>query len=224
MTLKSILVALALLVGAASGASAATGAVATGNVNLRAGPSTAYPVVTTVPAGAGIVTHGCLAGYTWCDIGFAGYRGWVSARYIQIVYQGAPVVLSPVVAPRIGIVVVGFNQAYWNTYYAAYPWYYRGPAYYGSGTVTGPNGGTVSGTRTCGPHGCSSTVTGPNGGTASGAHGCGPRGCAGAGTITGPNGGTIQHAGACGPRGCVGGYRAVGPNGGTRSGAGHFRW
>ncbi len=202
MMFKRIFLALAILAGAASAASAATGAEATGNVNLRAGPSTGYPVVAMVPAGAAIATYGCLAGYTWCDIGFAGYRGWVSARYIQIVYQGAPVVLTPVVAPRIGIVVVGFNQSYWNAHYAAYPWYARGPAYYGrAGTVTGPNGGTISG-----------------------AHGCGPYACAGGGTITGPNGGTIEHAGACGPRGCVGGYRAVGPNGGTRSGVGHFRW
>lgn len=234
MMFKRAFVALAILAGTASAAAAATGAIATGNVNLRAGPSTAYPVVTTVPAGAGIVTYGCLAGYTWCDIGFASYRGWVSARYVQVVYNGAPVVLSPAVATTVGVAVVGFSQAYWNSYYAAYPWYYRGPAYYGqaagscgpngcSGTVTGPYGGTVSGTRSCGPNGCSGTVTGPYGGNASGVHGCGPRGCAGGGTITGPNGGTIQGAGACGPYGCVGGYRAVGPNGGTRSGVRHFR-
>jgi hypothetical protein len=118
--------------------------------------------------------------------------------------------LSPAVAAGVGVAVVAFNTAYWDNYYASYPWYYRGPAYYGQAA------------RNCGPNGCSGTVTGPYGGSASGARGCGPRGCAGAGTITGPNGGSIQGAGRCGPRGCVGGYRAVGPNGGTRSGAGRF--
>lgn len=210
--MKRLLLALAVLFCVTSAASAATVAVATGNVNLRAGPSTAYPVVTTVPAGVQVTTHGCLAGYTWCDISMGAYRGWVAANYIQVTYLGAPVVLSPAVAPAVGLTVVTFNKVYWDTYYAAYPWYYRGPAYYGQAA------------RSCGPNGCSGKVTGPYGGTASGVRGCGSRGCAGAGTITGPNGGSVQGARACGPNGCVGGYRAVGPNGGTRSGVGHSRW
>lgn len=69
--LKTLLSALAILAVAATVATAATVAVATGNVNLRAGPSTAYPVVTVVPAGSRIVTHGCVAGYSWCDIAYA---------------------------------------------------------------------------------------------------------------------------------------------------------
>ena len=59
--LKRWLLALGLLAGAAGLAEAATVAVATGNVNLRAGPSTAYPVVTVVPAGARIVPTAELA-------------------------------------------------------------------------------------------------------------------------------------------------------------------
>ncbi len=210
--IKRLCIAIVMVFAMASMAAAATVAVATGNVNLRAGPSTGYPVVVVVPVGARNVTHGCLPGYTWCDIGFGSYRGWVSARYVQVVYNGAPVVLSPAVAASVGVAVVAFNKAYWDNHYASYPWYYRGPAYYGQAA------------RSCGPNGCSGTVTGPYGGTASGARGCGPRGCAGAGTIIGPTGGSVQGARRCGPYGCVGGYRAVGPNGGTRSGAGHFRW
>ena len=218
MTLKSILVALALLVGAASGATAATGAVATGNVNLRAGPSTGYPVVTTVPAGAAIATYGCLAGYTWCDIGFAGYRGWVSARYIQIVYQGGPVVLTPAVAPRVGIVVIGFNQSYWHAHYAAYPWYGAWGRYYrpypvypaphvvsrdrsltcGDGSctatrsATGYYGGSTSQTRTCAGGECTATrnTVGPYGNSASRVRNCSANDHSCSVTRTGPHGGT----------------------------------
>ena len=185
-------------------------AVATGNVNLRAGPSTGYPVIVVVPAGARIFTHGCLPSYSWCDIGFGSYRGWVSAGYVQVVYNGAPVVLSPAVAAGVGVAVVAFNTTYWDNYYSSYPWYYRGPNYYAQPT------------RSCGPNGCSGTVTGARGGTATRTGACGPRGCAGGGTAKGPNGGSVQGARACGIRGCVGGYQAVGPNGGTRSGAGSF--
>lgn len=233
--IKRLWIAIAMTFAMASTAAAATVAVATGNVNLRAGPSTQYPAITVVPVGASIVTHGCLAGYTWCDVGFGNYRGWVSAHYIQIYYQGNPIVLTPAVATTVGIAVVGFSNVYWDTYYSSYPWYYHGPAYYAqatrscgpngcSGTVTGARGGVATGTGGCGPRGCAGagTVTGPNGGSAQGARACGPRGCAGGGTVTGPNGGSVQGASACGPRGCVGGYSAVGPNGGTRSGVGGF--
>ena len=206
-----LVLALAVLSFLPSAAGATTVAIATGSVNLRAGPSTAYPVVTVVPVGMQVLTHGCVVGYTWCDVSMGAYRGWVAAYYLQVVYRGSPVVLSTAVAPAVGLTVVTFNTVYWDTYYAAYPWYYRGPAYYGQAA------------RSCGPNGCSGTVTGPYGGSASGARGCGSRGCAAAGTITGPNGGSVQGARACGPNGCVGGYRAVGPNGGTRSGVGHIR-
>jgi len=42
---------------------AATPAVAVTNVNLRAGPSTSFPTVVTVPAGATLATHGCFEDY-----------------------------------------------------------------------------------------------------------------------------------------------------------------
>ena len=99
--IKRLCIAIVMVFAMASMAAAATVAVATGNVNLRAGPSTGYPVVVVVPVGARIVTHGCLPGYTWCDIGFGSYRGWVSARYVQVVYNGAPVVLSPAVWVKV---------------------------------------------------------------------------------------------------------------------------
>ncbi|MEO1700580.1 MAG: SH3 domain-containing protein [Pseudomonadota bacterium] len=216
--LNRLLIAAALLIVGISAASATTVAVSTANVNLRAGPSTAYPVVTTIPAGSNIVTHGCVSGYSWCDVAFGQYRGWVSSSYIQVVYNGSTVVLTPAVAPATGVTVVTYSRTYWDTYYYTYPWYASWtayPAYQASvtGTAVGPNGGTATRTTGCvGVHcGTTGTVNGANGGTATGARGCGPRGCAAGGTATGPNGNTATGAFGCGWRGC--GAVVVGPEG-----------
>lgn len=107
----------------AAQADAASSAFATSNVNLRAGPSTSYPKITVVPAGASLINNGCLADYSWCDVSFANYRGWLSARYIQVAYQGQRQTLSPGLAFAAGIAVTAFTQSYWNNYYRGYPWY-----------------------------------------------------------------------------------------------------
>ena len=140
---------------------AATAAVATGNVNLRAGPATAYPVVTTLHAGARITTHGCLADNSWCDVNWGGNRGWVSASYIQVTYAGRPVMLSPAVIPVVGITVVRFNQTYWNAHYVGRPWYGNYNHYH-----HGADNIDRSVTRACGPEKCArrAVTTGPNGG------------------------------------------------------------
>ncbi|MDJ0929522.1 SH3 domain-containing protein [Breoghania sp.] len=84
-------VAVALNAGAvvATSADAAVVSLATANVNIRAGPSTQYPVIIVLPQGANVVTYGCLAGYTWCDVGFAGRRGAGSSRPISVSSMGA---------------------------------------------------------------------------------------------------------------------------------------
>lgn len=120
--------ALAILLPAA--AQAATG-VTTSGVNMRAGPDTAYPVVTTVPAGAPVQIYGCLADRSWCDTLWVGQRGWVSASYLNVTWRGAP---APVVtyAPKVAVPVVTYNQAtYWNAYYAGRPWYRTRQVYVG---------------------------------------------------------------------------------------------
>ncbi|OYX11121.1 MAG: hypothetical protein B7Z15_12405 [Rhizobiales bacterium 32-66-8] len=216
--LRELIFAAALAL-AASAASAATTSVAVTNVNLRAGPSTVYPAVTVVPAGAAITTFGCVAGYSWCDIGFGPYRGWVAANYIQVVYRGAPVVLTAPVAPTIGITVVSFNRAYWDRYYVAYPWYRRWAAYppfvaprvtsasrsvtcaggtcVGVRSATSVYGGSTAQTRVCTGGSCTSTRTseGRNGGTATRTRSCSAgQGCATSRSVVGPGGGTHTDA------------------------------
>ncbi len=126
-TFKCLAAGVFCMLGTATAAMAAAPAAAITDVNLRAGPSTHFPVLRVVPTSARIVTFGCLPDYSWCDVGFNGTRGWLAARYIFL--AGPRVVLTPAVAAPLGIQVVAFNRAYWRAHYAAYPWAGRWPAY-----------------------------------------------------------------------------------------------
>ncbi|MGQ7792609.1 SH3 domain-containing protein [Faunimonas sp. B44] len=126
---RSILAGLALLAAtlAPAIANAATTAYTTGNVNMRAGPSTQYPRIATVPQGSRVTVYGCTQGYGWCDSAWAGRRGWISGRYLSFAYQGRRV-LVPDYGPRIGLPIIGFSLGtYWGRYYRDYDWYDRWP-------------------------------------------------------------------------------------------------
>jgi uncharacterized protein YraI len=140
MRKNPILAALAFLAatGAAGLAHAAAG-YTTGNVNMRAGPDTSFPVVATVPAGAPVQIFGCVKGWSWCDTLWAGSRGWVSGAYLNAAWQGATV---PFVAyaPRLGVPVVAYNpNVYYQRYYVGRPWYPR------AGVYVGPNHACIRG-------------------------------------------------------------------------------
>ncbi len=91
---------------------------ATANVNMRAGPSTAYPAVTVIPAGESVEIYGCLADVPWCDVEFYGGRGWVHGRYVQVLYQQRRVYVGPEYYRPLGIPVVVFSFGnYWDRYY-----------------------------------------------------------------------------------------------------------
>lgn len=79
--LLSSTVALTTLIGA-TGAMAASG-MATQNVNLRSGPSTAYGVAATIPRGNAVEINGCLANRAWCSVSYNGVSGWSAANLIH---------------------------------------------------------------------------------------------------------------------------------------------
>jgi len=229
--LKKLLVAGALILAGTSAAGAATASVAVANVNLRAGPSTAYPVVTVVPTGAAITTFGCVSGYTWCDIGFGPHRGWVAASYIQVVYRGAPVVLAAPIAPSVGVVVVPFNQTYWNRYYTAYPWYRTWAAYPplpAYGPYPPPRVTSHSRDVNCANGSCTATrsTSGVYGGSTSQTRTCSDGTCTATRDTTGPYGGSATRTRSCtAGQGCTANRNAVGPGGATYSGSRSFqRW
>lgn len=99
-------------------AQAATSGFATANVNMRSGPSTGYPAVTVVPVGAPITIHGCMSNVNWCDVSFAGGRGWVSGSYIQTSYRQNRVYVQPDYYQSLGIPTVTFEvDNYWDRHY-----------------------------------------------------------------------------------------------------------
>lgn len=65
------------------GAAAAAPGVATGNVNLRNGPSVAYDKIGSLQAGQIVDVQGCRSG--WCYVQKRGTDGWVSYRYLKAV-------------------------------------------------------------------------------------------------------------------------------------------
>lgn len=137
MIRRKMLAALAFVGAAALPALAlAAPAVATADVNMRTGPGTAYQQIAVLPAGARAELHGCVEGRTWCDASWNGYRGWVAAAYLQVVYSGAPVavVRAPVaVAP----VLVYRPDVYYQAHYVGRPWYpYRAAP---RRVISGPN-------------------------------------------------------------------------------------
>lgn len=101
----------------------AADAFATTNVNMRAGPSTRFPAVTTLPAGAAVEIFGCTESWGWCDTSWQWLRGWVSARYLQSLYEGRRVMV-PEYGEPIGLPIITFQfGTYWARWYSDRPWY-----------------------------------------------------------------------------------------------------
>jgi uncharacterized protein YraI len=91
--------------------------------NLRAGPSTDYPIVAVLPAGISVWVDGCIDGYRWCDVTVGPDRGWLYAGNIIYPYQGGRVPLLNYGAV-IGIGIIAFSLGdYWDHYYQNRPWY-----------------------------------------------------------------------------------------------------
>ncbi|QNB14560.1 SH3 domain-containing protein [Paraburkholderia tropica] len=92
-------------------------------VDLYAGPSGDYPVVSEVGPSEPVVVFGCVSDYSWCDIGAEGMRGWVYGGYLTYPYQGSYVPLAGYGA-AIGLPIVSFSiGAYWGSFYRDRPWY-----------------------------------------------------------------------------------------------------
>jgi uncharacterized protein YraI len=93
------------------------------DVNERAGPSTLYPAIIVIPAGAPILIYGCLEDYSWCDISWGPYRGWMAANYLETTYGSRAVPLPGYIGP-LGIPLITFEfDTYWDDYYRDEPFF-----------------------------------------------------------------------------------------------------
>ena len=70
--------------------------VTTSAVNMRSGPGTQHMVVGAIPASQPLTIIGCLSGGAWCDVVWAGRRGWVSANYVYYTAPGYSVPVTTV--------------------------------------------------------------------------------------------------------------------------------
>lgn len=97
---------------------AAAPAYSTANVNMRSGPSTQYPPVLVIPAGSRVEIQGCMQSANWCDVAYAGYRGWVSGSYLQTTYSQRRVYVDPQYYRPLGIPTITFSIGnYWDRHY-----------------------------------------------------------------------------------------------------------
>ncbi len=121
---KKILGAAALLAAMAlPGIASAATAIATANVNLRAGPSTSYPAVNVVPSGYDVEVYGCLSNRSWCDVSYGPQRGWMSSNYLAYVESGRRYTGERVVT-HIGAPVISFSVgSYWDRHYRGRSFY-----------------------------------------------------------------------------------------------------
>lgn len=94
----------------------------TGDVNMRAGPGSRYPVVTTIPENREVFIHGCLSNWDWCDVSWRRNRGWVFSDYLEALYRNRRIGFDEY-RTFVDIPFVSFGFTYWDRYYRDRPWF-----------------------------------------------------------------------------------------------------
>lgn len=113
---------------AVPGAAMAQTVMSTADVNMRAGPGTRYPVVTTIPENRNVDVYGCDGDRDWCEVAWRGNRGWVFSDYLEVTGEArmGRMRTGPLaeLGAMFGLPTVGYDQEpYWDRYYADQPWY-----------------------------------------------------------------------------------------------------
>jgi uncharacterized protein YraI len=108
---------------AVSGIASAQNAYTARSMNLRAGPDRDYPAVAQLDEGTPLDVHGCLDGWSWCDVSVEGNRGWLYGGGIYFEENGNDVWLYSY-GPQVSLPIITFSvDTYWGQYYQGRPWY-----------------------------------------------------------------------------------------------------
>lgn len=107
---------------ASAGWAAAQEAITTADVNMRAGPGSRFPVVTTIPEGREVFIHGCLSDFDWCDVSWRRDRGWVFSDFLEGSY-GQSYVPFYEYRRRTNLPVITFGFGYWDRHYRNRSWF-----------------------------------------------------------------------------------------------------
>ena len=113
---------------------AQSSAVATTDLNVRAGPGPQYPVIGVIGAGQGTSIQGCIEGSKWCQVQTGSGAGWAFSDYLTGDFGGQTVILTE--RPAEAVPVVTYEQP-------------QG----GGGAVAGAATGAVAGALVAGPLG-----------------------------------------------------------------------
>ena len=131
MSLRKLVLAGAAAVGVAlpSLASAQMLAQVSTDLNLRAGPGTGYPVITTMPRGAQVHVHQCPT--SWCQVSYGGTTGWASHRHLTSGVALQPRTYAVAPEPRVAFgLAVGPRYRYAPPYPYDPRWHSIGPGWY----------------------------------------------------------------------------------------------
>jgi uncharacterized protein YraI len=94
----------------------------TSDVNMRAGPGSRYPVVTTIPSDREVFIHGCLSNWDWCDVSWRRNRGWVFSDNLEALYRSRRIGFDEY-RTFVDIPFVSFSFGYWDRHYRNRPWF-----------------------------------------------------------------------------------------------------
>lgn len=87
---------------------------------LRAGPDYDYPAIQRLRPNTGLIVHGCLRNWRWCDVSNRFGRGWITARDIVVDDRGR----RRGVSGSVGIGILSFMLGtYWESHYRNRPFY-----------------------------------------------------------------------------------------------------
>lgn len=113
-----------------TGAAMAASGTATAALNVRAGPSTGYGVLTTLSPGETVRVLGCSGG--WCEVALGGDTGFASSSYLDL--DGGTTTRVVIQDYDPGIVAGLSIGGYWEgrPYYIRDGYYFYGGRWYGN--------------------------------------------------------------------------------------------